>query len=88
MGGFIWTGIIGLVVGFAAKLLLHGRNGPQGLLATAILGVIGSYLASFLGQLLGFYDSGQYAGFFGSVIGAVILLVLWDRLFRKPKALT
>ena len=83
MGSFLWTGLIGLLVGVVAKLALRGRNAPHGLLPTAILGVVGSFLASFLGQLLGFYDSGQYAGFVGSVIGAVILLWLWNRLFRK-----
>ncbi len=83
MGGFLWTGLIGLVVGLVAKLLLRGRNGPQGLLATALLGISGSYVGSFLGQLFGFYQSGEYAGFGGSIIGSVLLLFLWSLIFRK-----
>ena len=86
MGAFLWTGLIGLIVGVIAKLLLRGRNGPQGLLATALLGVAGSYVGSFLGQLFGFYESGQYAGWGGSIVGEVLLLLLWGWWFRKKAA--
>ena len=83
MGAFLWTGLIGLVAAVVAKLLLPGKNGPHGILPTALVGVAGSYLASLLGQLLGFYESGEYAGFVGSVIGAGLLLVTWGWIFRK-----
>ena len=86
MGAFLWTGLIGLVVGVVAKLLLRGRNGPHGLLATALLGVAGSYVGSFLGQLFGFYESGQYAGLGGSIVGSVLLLLLWGWWFRQKAA--
>ena len=86
MGAFLWTGFIGLVVGIIAKFLLPGRNGPHGILATALLGIAGAYVGTFLGQFLGFYDSGEYAGFGGSILGAVVLLLLWGLVFkRKPK---
>jgi uncharacterized membrane protein YeaQ/YmgE (transglycosylase-associated protein family) len=83
MGGFLWTGLIGLVGGVVAKLLLRGRSGPLGLLATALLGICGSSVGSFLGQLFGFYESGEYAGIGGSIVGAALLLLLWSLTFHK-----
>ena len=88
MGAFLWTGLIGLVVGVVAKLLLRGRNGPHGLLATALLGICGSYVGSFLGQLFGFYESVEYAGIGGSIVGVVLLLLLWSLIFRKKGAIS
>jgi uncharacterized membrane protein YeaQ/YmgE (transglycosylase-associated protein family) len=86
MGAIFWTVLIGLVAAVVAKLLLPGKNGPHGILPTALVGVAGSYLASFLGQVFGFYESGEYAGFVGSVIGAALLLLIWGWIFRKKPA--
>jgi uncharacterized membrane protein YeaQ/YmgE (transglycosylase-associated protein family) len=82
--GIIMTFIIGLVVGIIAKFLMPGKD-PGGFIITAILGIIGSFLATWLGQRLGWYQAGQTAGWIGSVIGAIILLIIY-RFFAKRSA--
>ena len=72
---YLWVAIIGLLVGFIARALHPGKD-SIGLLMTAILGIAGSLLATFLGQVVGWYKEGQEAGFIMSVIGAIVLLVL------------
>jgi uncharacterized membrane protein YeaQ/YmgE (transglycosylase-associated protein family) len=73
---FIWMLIIGLIVGALAKLILPGRD-PGGIIVTMLIGIAGSLLAGFIGRLLGFYAPGQSAGFIASVIGAIILLLIY-----------
>jgi uncharacterized membrane protein YeaQ/YmgE (transglycosylase-associated protein family) len=80
---FIWTLIIGLIIGAVAKLLMPGKD-PGGIIVTMLLGVAGSLVATYLGQALGWYPEGSSAGFIASVIGAMILLFLY-RLFRGRK---
>ena len=80
----IWTIIIGLVVGIVAKFLMPGRD-PGGFIITAIIGIVGSVIATYLGQALGFYRQGQSAGFIAAVIGSIILLVLY-RMVTGRKA--
>ena len=82
--GIIMTFIIGLVVGIIAKFLMPGKD-PGGFIITAIIGVIGSFLATWLGQAMGWYQAGQSAGWIGSVVGAIILLIIY-RLFTKKSA--
>jgi uncharacterized membrane protein YeaQ/YmgE (transglycosylase-associated protein family) len=72
----IWAILIGFIVGVVAKFLMPGRD-PGGFFITAILGIVGALLATFLGQALGWYAAGQAAGFIGSVIGAMIVLFLY-----------
>lgn len=79
--GYIMTFIIGLVVGIIAKFLTPGRD-PGGFIITAILGIVGSFVATWLGQALGWYQAGQTAGWIGSIIGAMILLLIY-RMFAK-----
>ena len=76
--GLLWTVIIGLVVGALAKFVTPG-NQNMGLLFTALLGIGGSVLATYLGQLLGLYEAGQGAGFIGAVVGAVLILYIYGR---------
>jgi uncharacterized membrane protein YeaQ/YmgE (transglycosylase-associated protein family) len=76
----IWAIIIGLIVGIVAKLLMPGRD-PGGFIVTALLGIVGALLATFLGQAVGIYAAGQSAGFIGAVIGAIIVLLIY-RLVR------
>ena len=78
----IWTLVIGLVVGAIAKLLMPGKD-PGGCIITILLGIAGAFVASYLGQALGWYQPGQPAGFIGSVVGAMILLLLYRFLFRR-----
>jgi uncharacterized membrane protein YeaQ/YmgE (transglycosylase-associated protein family) len=73
---WIWTILIGFVAGLIAKALTPGA-GPSGFWLTAILGIAGALVATFLGQLLGFYGAGEPAGFIASVLGAVILLLIY-----------
>ncbi|QEE22797.1 GlsB/YeaQ/YmgE family stress response membrane protein [Youhaiella tibetensis] len=81
--GIIWTIIIGLVAGIIAKFIVPGPNEPQGFVMTAILGIVGAFVATFLGQALGWYAPGEGAGFIGAIVGAVIVLLIWAALARR-----
>ncbi len=86
MGAFLWTIIIGLVVGAVAKFLMPGRD-PGGFLITILIGIAGAFLASFIGRAVGWYQPDEAAGFIASVIGAMLLLLLYRVLFhRSPPA--
>jgi len=80
--GIIWTILIGFVVGLLAKMLTPGRD-PAGFFITAAIGIAGSLVATFVGQALGWYNAGQPAGFVGSLIGAIILLVIYHLVRRN-----
>ena len=67
--------LIGLVVGLIARFVTPGPN-PRGIIVTIVIGIVGAVIATYGGQALGLYQVGEPAGFFGSVIGAVVLLVL------------
>ena len=73
----IWTIIIGFVAGVIAKFIMPGENEPSGFILTSILGIVGAFVATFLGQALGWYRSGEGAGLIGAVIGAIIVLVVY-----------
>jgi len=75
--GIIWTIIIGFVAGVIAKLVTPGPNEPSGFILTTILGIIGAFVATYLGQAMGWYRGGETAGLFGAIIGAVIVLLIW-----------
>ena len=79
--GFIWTLIIGLLAGIVAKLLMPGRD-PGGFIITMLLGVAGAFVATYLGQAVGWYQAGQGAGFIGAVVGAIVLLAIY-RLVKR-----
>jgi uncharacterized membrane protein YeaQ/YmgE (transglycosylase-associated protein family) len=81
---YVWVAILGLIVGAVAKLLMPGKD-PGGIIVTILLGIAGSFLGTFICRALGFYQSGQAAGYIVSVIGAIILLALY-RLFVKKSA--
>ena len=81
--GIIWTAFIGLCVGAIAKFLMPGRD-PGGIIATMLIGIIGSFVAGFLGRLVGWYAPGQGAGLIASVLGAILLLWVYRR-FSAPK---
>jgi uncharacterized membrane protein YeaQ/YmgE (transglycosylase-associated protein family) len=80
--GIIGTIIIGLLVGIVAKLLMPGKD-PGGFIVTILLGIAGSFVATWLGSALGFYAPGEPAGFIGAVIGAVLLLLLYRFIIRR-----
>jgi uncharacterized membrane protein YeaQ/YmgE (transglycosylase-associated protein family) len=74
--------VIGLIVGAIAKLLMPGKD-PGGIWITMVLGVAGSLVATYLGRALGWYATGQSAGFIMSILGAMLLLLLY-RFIRRP----
>jgi uncharacterized membrane protein YeaQ/YmgE (transglycosylase-associated protein family) len=80
--GIIWTIIIGFVAGVIAKLIMPGDNEPSGFILTTILGIVGAFVATFIGQAVGWYSAGEGAGFIGAIVGAVILLGIWG-MFNK-----
>ncbi len=77
--GIIGTILIGLIVGFVARLLHPGKDG-LGIIMTSLLGIAGSLVATYGGQALGIYHAGEGAGFIGAVIGAVVILFVVTRL--------
>ena len=79
----LWTIIIGFVAGIIAKFLMPGNNEPSGFILTTILGIVGAFVATFLGQALGFYAPGEGAGFIGAVVGAIVVLFVWGIFARK-----
>ena len=75
--GIIWTIIIGFVAGVIAKLITPGSNEPSGFILTTILGIVGAFVATWLGQAMGWYAPGEGAGLIGAVVGAIIVLLIW-----------
>jgi len=75
--GIVWTIVIGLVAGVIAKFITPGENEPSGFIMTTLLGIAGAFLATWLGQALGWYSAGEGAGLVGAVVGAVIVLLVW-----------
>jgi uncharacterized membrane protein YeaQ/YmgE (transglycosylase-associated protein family) len=76
MFSLLWELIIGLIVGAVAKFLMPGKD-PGGIWITMIIGIAGSILATYLGQVIGWYQAGQGAGFIMSVVGAILLLLIY-----------
>ena len=82
----LWTIIIGFVAGIVAKFLMPGPNEPSGFILTTILGIVGAFVATWLGQSLGLYGPGEGAGFIGAIVGAVIVLAVWGMIAKKRAA--
>lgn len=80
--GLVWTIIIGFLVGLAARAILPGRQ-IMGVVMTTLLGIGGSLVAGYAGQMLGYYRLGEPAGIVASVVGALVILLLWSKLVNK-----
>jgi len=78
--GILWIILIGFIAGIIARLLSPGRSNPSGYILTTVLGIAGAFLATFIGQAIGWYRPDQAAGFIGATVGAVIVLFVWNRL--------
>jgi uncharacterized membrane protein YeaQ/YmgE (transglycosylase-associated protein family) len=76
----LWIILVGFVAGIIARLLSPGPNKPSGFLLTTALGIAGAFLATWLGQLVGWYGPNQGARFIGATLGALLLLFIWNRL--------
>jgi uncharacterized membrane protein YeaQ/YmgE (transglycosylase-associated protein family) len=82
--GIVWTIIIGFLVGLVAKFIMPGdKSEPKGFILTTVLGVVGAFVATWLGQAVGWYRFGEGAGFIGSVVGAIILLFLYGLVMGR-----
>lgn len=79
----IWTILIGFLAGVIAKFITPGDNEPSGFILTTILGVIGAFVATYLGQSLGWYTPGEGAGLIGAAVGAIIVLLVWSFLRKR-----
>ncbi len=78
----IWAIIIGFIVGLIAKFLMPGRD-PGGFIITALLGIVGALVATFIGRAMGLYAANESAGFIASVIGAMIVLFIYHLVRRR-----
>ena len=76
--GILWIILIGFVAGVVARLLSPGPNRPAGFLLTTALGIAGAFVATFLGQAVGWYRPDQGAGFIAASVGAIIVLFIWN----------
>lgn len=79
----IWTIIIGFVAGIIAKLIHPSPNDPSGFILTTLLGIGGAFVATYLGQAVGWYQPDQSAGFIGAIVGALIVLFVWGAIARR-----
>ncbi len=85
--GIIWTIIIGFIAGVIAKFIMPGDNEPSGFILTTILGIVGAFVATFIGQAVGWYQAGEGAGLIGAIVGAVIVLAIWGMVAgRRARA--
>jgi uncharacterized membrane protein YeaQ/YmgE (transglycosylase-associated protein family) len=76
----IWLIVIGFVAGIIARLISPGPHNPSGFVLTTLLGIAGAFLATWIGQLVGWYGPNQGARFIGATVGAVVILFIWNRL--------
>ncbi|MBN9431202.1 MAG: GlsB/YeaQ/YmgE family stress response membrane protein [Bosea sp.] len=79
----IWTIIIGFIAGVIAKFIMPGDNEPKGFILTILLGIAGAFVATWLGQAIGWYGPNDQAGIIGSVVGAIIVLFIWGMIVKR-----
>jgi uncharacterized membrane protein YeaQ/YmgE (transglycosylase-associated protein family) len=80
----IWTILIGFIVGIVAKFIMPGdKSEPKGFILTTILGIVGAFVATYMGQAVGWYRYGESAGFLGAIIGAIILLFVYGLIVGR-----
>ena len=81
----IWTIIIGFVAGVIAKFIMPGDNEPSGFILTTILGIVGAFVATYLGQALGWYRPGEGAGLIGAILGAIVVLFVYGMVTGRSR---
>jgi uncharacterized membrane protein YeaQ/YmgE (transglycosylase-associated protein family) len=80
VSNILWIAFIGFVAGLIARFLSPGPNNPTGFILTAVLGIVGAFLATFIGQMIGWYRLDQGAGLIAATVGALVVLFIWHRL--------
>ena len=80
MSNIIWIVLVGFIAGIIARFLSPGPNNPTGFILTTVLGIAGAFLATFIGQAIGWYRLDQGAGFISATLGALVVLFIWNRL--------
>ena len=83
MSGIIWVIVVGFVAGIIARILSPGPNNPSGFILTTVLGIVGAFLATWIGQAIGHYSLDQGAGFITATVGALVVLFIWNRLVAR-----
>lgn len=83
MTGLLWIILVGFVAGILARMISPGPNKPSGFILTTLLGIAGAFLATFIGQTVGWYTPSQGAGFVSAAIGALVVLFIWNRLVAR-----
>ncbi len=83
----LWIIIIGFLAGVVAKFIMPGPNEPGGFIMTTILGIVGAFVATYLGQAIGWYGPDQGAGFIGAIVGAVVVLAIYGFFARRSTVL-
>ena len=81
--GILWIVVIGFVAGIIARLLAPGPNKPSGFILTTVLGIAGAFVATFVGQAVGWYRPDQGAGFIAATVGAIVVLFIWNRIAAR-----
>jgi uncharacterized membrane protein YeaQ/YmgE (transglycosylase-associated protein family) len=79
----LWIIVVGLIAGIIARMLSPGPNNPSGFILTIVLGIVGAFLATFVGQAVGWYRPDQGAGFVMATVGALVVLFIWNRLVAR-----
>ena len=82
----LWTVIVGFLAGIIAKFIMPGDNEPAGFILTTILGIVGAFVATYLGHALGWYGPGEGAGLVGAVVGAMIVLLVYGMVAGRRRA--
>ena len=84
----LWIIIIGFLAGIVAKFIMPGPNEPSGFIMTAVLCIVGAFVATFIGQAIGWYGPNDGAGFIGAVVGAIIVLAIWGFIAGRSSSVS
>jgi uncharacterized membrane protein YeaQ/YmgE (transglycosylase-associated protein family) len=82
----LWTIIIGFIAGLIAKWIHPSPNEPSGFILTTLLGIAGAFVATYIGQAIGWYRADEGAGLIGAVVGAIIVLAIWGMFARRDRS--
>lgn len=79
----LWIIIIGFIAGLIARWISPAPNNPSGFILTCILGIVGAFVATWIGQAVGWYRIDQGAGLIGAIVGAIVVLFVWHLVFGR-----